>query len=106
MAKEVTIIAHHKGRETKLPKITYPRTSDGFQKKIEKMQNAGIKTREDAYKYVMLNLKAIEFEMGRVMEHKDNPMIAGLIERYDHLKAKWEKRLQYTIENINKPIDE
>ena len=95
-----------KNMETKLPKISFPRTSDGFQKKIEKMQKAGIKTREDAYKYVMLNLKAIDLEMERVMAHKDNPVIAGLIERYDRLKAKWEKKLQYTIANLNTPIDE
>ena len=91
--------------ETKLPKITYPRTSDGFQKKIEKMQKEGINTREQAYIYVMLNLKSIELEMERCEDFKENPIIAGLLERYDRLKARWEKRLQFTIDNINKPIE-
>lgn len=89
---------------TKLPKITYPRTSDGFQKKIDAMLKAGINTREDAYKYAMLNLASINFEMNRVKAHMDNPIIAGLLERYGKLKEKWEKRLQYTIDNINTPI--
>lgn len=91
--------------ETKLPKMTYPRTSDGFQKKIEKMQKDGFNTREDAYKFAMLNIKSIEFEMARVMAHKDNPVIAGLIERYELLKRRWEKKLQYTIDNINNPVN-
>lgn len=90
--------------ETKLPKITYPRTSDGFQKKIEQMQREGINTRERAYIYVMLNLKSIELEMERCRMFKEIPMIAGLLERYVKLKEKWEKRLQFTIDNINEPI--
>lgn len=90
--------------ETKLPKITFPRTSDGFQKKIEQMQREGINTRERAYIYVMLNLKSIELEMERCRMFKEIPMIAGLLERYVKLKEKWEKRLQFTIDNINEPI--
>lgn len=90
--------------ETKLPKISYPRTSDGFQKKIAEMQKAGINTREQAYKYVMLNLKSIELEMERCKGYENVPLIAGLLERYGKLKEKWEKRLQYTIDNINTPI--
>lgn len=90
--------------ETKLPKISFPRTSDGFQKKIEKMQKEGINTRERAYEYVMLNLKSIELEMERCKAFKENPMIAGLLERYDKLKAKWEKRLKFTIDHINDPL--
>lgn len=94
----------HKNMETKLPKISFPRTSDGFQKKIEKMQKAGINTRKDAYIYAMLNLKSIDFEMERLKEYADNKMVAGLLERYATLKVNWEKKLQYTIDNINKPL--
>lgn len=90
--------------ETKLPKITFPRTSDGFQKKIEQMQHEGINTHERAYIYAMLNLKSIELEMERCRMFKEIPMIAGLLERYVRLKEKWEKRLQFTIDNINEPI--
>lgn len=91
-------------KKTTLPKITFPRTSDGFQKKIEKMQKDGINTREDAYKYAMLNLASVDFEMNRINDYKENPIIAGLLERYEVLKARWEKRLQFTIDNINKPL--
>lgn len=91
--------------ETKLPKITFPRTSDGFQKKITEMQKVGINTREQAYKYAVLNLKSIELEMERCKGYENVPLIAGLLERYGGLKEKWEKRLQYTIDNINTPIN-
>lgn len=87
-----------------LPKVTYPRTSDGFQKKIQKMNEAGIKTREDAYKFAALNLKAIEFEMDRCKGREDNELIAGLLERYNKLKKNWERRLQYAAENIYEPV--
>ncbi len=76
---------------TKLPKISFPRTSDGFQKKIDTMSKTGIKTREDAYKFTILNLKSIEFEMERCEAYKNNPLIAGLLERYGKLKERWEK---------------
>ena len=90
--------------ETKLPKISYPRTSDGFQKKIEKMQKEGINTRERAYIYTMLNLKSIELEMERLKGYESNPMVAGLIERYNKLKVKWEACKSFTTNNINKPL--
>ena len=93
-------------KETKLPKVSFPRTSDGFQKRIEKMQKEGINTRDRAYEYVMLNLKSIEHEMESCRAFKENPMIAGLLERYEALKEKWEKRLQFTIDHINDPIGE
>lgn len=91
--------------ETKPPKITYPRTSDGFQKKIEQMQKEGIRTRERAYIYTMFNLKSIEFEMDRCRAFKENPVIAGLLERYEKLKERWEERMKFTVDHINDPIE-
>ena len=69
------------------------------------MQQEGITTREQAYKYAALNLKSIDFEMERLKGYENVPLIAGLIERYTKLKEKWEKRLQFTIDNINKPME-
>lgn len=92
-------------KKSNLPKITLPRTSDGFQKKIEAMQKAGINTRKDAYIFAMLNLKSVEFEMERCKGYEDNPLIAGLLERYVPLKERWEKRLRYTINNFNKEVE-
>lgn len=103
MAEEITT-TNCGDYKTKLPKITYPRTLDGLQKKIQAMQKAGINTRKDAYIYTMLNLKSIELEMERLKGYEDNPVVAGLLERYTKLRAKWEGHREYTINNINEPV--
>ena len=82
--------------QNKLPKVTLPRTSDGFQKKLDKMVKDGIKTPEDAYKYSVLMFESVEFEMKRLEAFKDNELAAGLIERYGALRDKWKRRLEYT----------
>lgn len=83
-----------------LPKITLPRTSDGFQKKLDAMNKAGINTKEDAYKYAVLMLASIDFEMERCRAFADNPMVAGLLERYEKMKERWEKHVEYTKDHI------
>lgn len=85
--------------------MTFPRTSDGFQKKIAEMQKKGIKTRSDAYKFAILNLKAVEFEIEKVRKYKDEPVIAGLLARYDLIKTRWEKKMKFTVDHINDPIE-
>lgn len=85
-----------------LPKIIIPRTSDGFQKKLDYMNQAGIDTKEDAYKYSVLMLASINFEMGRLKGHEDNPLVAGLIERYEPMKKRWEQRLEFTKSQLLK----
>lgn len=81
---------------TTLPKVIIPRTSDGFQKKLDYMTQAGIDTKEDAYKYSVLMLASINFEMGRLKDYESNPLVAGLLERYQPMKEKWERRLEFT----------
>lgn len=79
-----------------LPKVIIPRTSDGFQKKLDYMTQAGIDTKEDAYKYSALMLASINFEMDRLKDYESNPLVSGLLERYQVLKERWEKRLEFT----------
>lgn len=79
-----------------------PRTSDGFQKKLDAMNKKGIKTPEDAYKFSVLMLGSIEFEMGRLEPYKDQPLIEGLLVRYQSMKERWEQRLAYTKEQLMK----
>ncbi len=79
----------------KLPNITLPRTSDGFTKKLDAMNKAGINTREDAYKYATIMLASINFEMARLEPYKDNPHINGLIVRYQPMRERWERNLEY-----------
>ena len=80
----------------KLPKVIIPRTSDGFQKKLDYMNQSGIETKEDAYKYSVLMLASINFEMDRLKDYESNLLVAGLIERYQPMKEKWEQRLEFT----------
>ena len=83
-----------------LPKIIVPRTPDGFQKKLDYMNQAGIDTKEDAYKYATLMLASINFEIDRLKGHESNPLVAGLIERYKPMKERWEKRLEFTKQQL------
>ena len=82
------------------PKIIVPRTSGGFQKKLDYMNQAGIDTKEDAYKYATLMLASINFEIDRLKGHESNPLVAGLIERYKPMKERWEKRLEFTKQQL------
>ena len=38
----------------------------------------------------------INFEMDRLKGHKSNSLVAGLIERYQSMKERWKKRLEFT----------
>lgn len=86
----------------KLPKIVLPRTSDGFQKKIDYMNQAGIDTKEDAYKYASLMLGSIDLELERLKPYAGTPLVDGLIERYAPMKERWERRLEYTKSQLLK----
>lgn len=98
----------------KLPKITLPRTSDGFTKKLNKLNDAGIKTRKQAYEYAYLMLESINFELKKLEEQviklegraalNGKVLLEGLIERYKPLQEKWKNRLQYTIDHFNEPV--
>lgn len=98
----------------KLPKITLPRTSDGFAKKLNKLNGVGIKTRKQAYEYAYLMLESINFELKKLEEQviklegcaalNGKVLLEGLIERYKPLQEKWQKNLQYTIDHFNEPI--
>lgn len=85
-----------------LPKIVIPRTSDGFQKKLDYLTQAGIDTKEDAYKYSVLMLASINFEMDRLKEYESNQLVSGLLERYQAMKEKWERRLEFTKSQLLK----
>lgn len=71
-----------------LPKIVLPRTSDGFQKKLDHMNQDRIETEEDAYKYASLMLGSVELELGRLKPYAGTPLVDGLIERYELMKER------------------
>lgn len=80
-----------------MKKITLPKTSDGYQKKLDALVKSGISTPEDKYKYAYIMFNSIEFEMNRLKEvDQSNPIVQGLLQRYEPLKQKWSKILQYT----------
>lgn len=85
-----------------LPKTALPRTSDGFQKKLDHMNQAGIETEEDAYKYASLMLGSIELELSQLKAYAGTPLVDGLIERYELMKERWEHRLEYTKSQLLK----
>lgn len=86
-------------------KLIMPRTSAGFQKKIDAMLAAGITTRQDALDYATLMVGSIELEMKKLESAADRPMVAMLIWKYKDLKARWDQKLKYCMEHINDPIE-
>lgn len=89
----------------KTNKITLPKTSEGFDKAIQKLMDKGINTRDDAYRCAYLSCKSIELEIEKLAPYSDQPVVAELLKKYKELQVKWQARLAHTEEHLLDPIN-
>lgn len=88
-----------------IKKISTPRTSEGFDKALNKLASENISTREDAYKFAYLMFESIKMDIEKLDPDDGNPLTQELLKNYKELYNKWEKALKYTKEHYFEPIN-
>lgn len=90
-------------------KQTFPRTWSGFQKKIDEVYKDKILKGDRSYEtlrhYVLLNLKQCQHELDTVKNSDSkNPIVKGLVPKYERLVERWQARLDYVDKNFSNAI--